>query len=93
MIVLFICMYSSLVAFGESGSNDDKPTVEEVRSTVNSMRGSAKSVRHCSYQVWLNIFSMLDSDEIDERWRAGLSHFCIDNFSIRYLREHKKSLP
>lgn len=73
--------------------NDDAPTASEVRGTINNSRGLHKSLRHCSYRVWLNVFRKADRDEVDEGWRGGLSSFCTDNFSLQFLHDHGKRLP
>ena len=73
--------------------NDDSAIASEVRNTIHNSHGLPKSVRHCTYRVWLNMFRKNDRDEVDEEWRSGLSDFCSDNFSLLFLRDHGKRLP
>lgn len=73
--------------------SDDCITAADVRSTINSSHRMSKSVKHCSYQVWLNMFRASDREEVDENWRKGLSHFCVDHFATLFLRDHGKRLP
>lgn len=74
-------------------TNNDSPSAREIRETVNNLHGAPKGVRHCAYRVWLNVFRKQDKDEADDSWRNGLSHYCIDNFSLSFLHDHGKRLP
>ena len=66
-------------------SDHESPSIREVRDTVNNLNAAPKAIRHCAYRVWLNVFRKQDKDEADDTWRNGLSHYCIDNFSIFFI--------
>ena len=76
-----------------SDATDEVATVGQVRRTVHDLHGAPKSIRHCAYRVWLNVFKMSNEEHVDEDWRIGLSSYCVDNFSVRFQEKHTKSLP